>query len=329
MKSLKLKNLVAVALMAVTIATVSPVAASAAWKQDSQNKWNWTEDGSNTTGWKSIDGNWYFFNGDGEMQTGWIKDGSSWYYADPSGALKTNWIFDGQSWYLTNVSGVMQTGWVNNNGSWYYLSESGAMKTGLTEINGKTYYLSESGAMKTGNVTINGQSYTFDASGEKVNTTATTSTESTTAASDTAASTGSSGGSGGGGGTSSSDNSYSYKDLYGTWEVGDYSAINTISESNKALLDSLVGKDFIIAKDSISYSYMTISNPKVTESNMTSSAFEKKWGVSLEDVGISGDKVKCVNIYDSKSGHSANLIIASDGDVYAILGGAFFQMEKK
>ena len=51
MKNFKLKKLVAVALTVMAIATVSPVGASAAWKQDSNGWWN-TEGNSYSTGWR-------------------------------------------------------------------------------------------------------------------------------------------------------------------------------------------------------------------------------------------------------------------------------------
>lgn len=167
MKSLRLKNLVAAAVVALTVATLSPIGASAEWKQDSNGWWN-TEGGSYSVGWSSIDGKWYFFNSDGYMKTGWVSDKGTWYYMQPSGEMKTGWINDGGKWYYAAPSGAMQTGWINDNGTWYFTSETGAMQTGVVEVEGKVYYLSPSGAMATGNVTINGVTYTFAASGEAV-----------------------------------------------------------------------------------------------------------------------------------------------------------------
>ena len=55
MKIRKLKKLVAMALTLATVAAVSPVAASAAWKQDAKGWWN-TEGNSWSIGWRQIDG---------------------------------------------------------------------------------------------------------------------------------------------------------------------------------------------------------------------------------------------------------------------------------
>lgn len=187
MKSLKLKKVIALAVAALTITALSPVGASAEWKQDSQGWWN-TEGNSYSVGWRSIDNNWYYFDSNGymktgwvadagkwyymqpsgSMKTGWINDGGTWYFAAPSGEMKTGWVNDGGKWYYTAPSGAMQTGWVNDNGTWYFTSASGDMQTGVVEVNGKVYYLAESGAMQTGNVTINGVVYTFAATGEAV-----------------------------------------------------------------------------------------------------------------------------------------------------------------
>lgn len=191
MKGLKLKKLIAVAMTLVTVSAVSPVSASAAWKQDSYGWWN-TEGNSYSTGWRSIDGAWYYFGSDGYMKTGWVKDGANWYYMTESGAMKTGWVIsygagygqwyymgadgamktgwinDGGTWYFLKDSGAMATGWVLDNGTWYFTSVSGAMQTGVIEIDGKVYYLQPSGAMATGKVTINGVEYTFAASGEAI-----------------------------------------------------------------------------------------------------------------------------------------------------------------
>lgn len=168
MKSLNLKKILAMALVAASIATVVPVSASAAWRQNSENKWNWEENGSKATGWKLINSTWYRFDSQGTMYTGWINDGGTWYYTDNSGAMKTGWIMHNGVWYYTDNSGAMKTGWVNDNGTWYFTNASGAMLTGLVEVDGKVYYLSTSGAMLTGNVVINGVTYTFAATGEAV-----------------------------------------------------------------------------------------------------------------------------------------------------------------
>lgn len=168
MKNLKLKKILAMALVAASLATVVPVSASAEWRQDSSNKWNWTENGSKATGWKLINGTWYRFDSQGTMYTGWINDGDTWYYTDNSGAMKTGWIMHDGVWYFTDNSGAMKTGWVNDNGTWYFTNASGAMLTGAVEVDGKVYCLSSSGAMLTGNVMINGVVYTFAATGEAV-----------------------------------------------------------------------------------------------------------------------------------------------------------------
>ncbi|AWK51269.1 hypothetical protein DIC82_09640 [Clostridium beijerinckii] len=167
MKNFKLKKLIAVALVAMTIATISPIGASAAWKQDSNGWWN-TKGNSWSTGWESIDGSWYYFGSNGYMKTGWANDNGTWYFMQPSGAMKTGWINDKGTWYYAAASGAMQTGWVNDGGTWYFTAASGAMQTGVVEVDGKVYYLAPSGAMATGAVTIGGVTYTFAASGEAI-----------------------------------------------------------------------------------------------------------------------------------------------------------------
>ncbi len=168
MKSLKLKKLVAAALTLAAVTAISPVAASAAWKQDAKGWWN-TEGNSWSIGWRQIDGKWYHFDSTGYMSTGWINDKGTWYYADPSGAMQTGWVNDNGTWYYTDQSGAMKTGWVIDYsagyGQWYYLAPSGAMQTGWVRDKGTWYFLKPSGAMATGWVNDNGTWYFTSVSG--------------------------------------------------------------------------------------------------------------------------------------------------------------------
>ena len=168
MKSLKLKKLVAAALTLAAVTAISPVAASAAWKQDAKGWWN-TEGNSYSIGWRQIDGKWYHFDSTGYMSTGWINDKGTWYYAAPSGAMQTGWVNDNGTWYYTDQSGAMKTGWVIDYsagyGQWYYLAPSGAMQTGWVQDKGTWYFLKPSGAMATGWVNDNGTWYFTSVSG--------------------------------------------------------------------------------------------------------------------------------------------------------------------
>lgn len=110
MKNFKLKKLVAFVLVAMTIATVSPVGASAAWKQNSNGWWN-TEGNSYSTGWKEIGGNWYYFYSDGYMaQNQYIGN----YYLGNNGAWTTN---------IPDY--VKKTGVISDNSKMVYVSLNG------------------------------------------------------------------------------------------------------------------------------------------------------------------------------------------------------------
>jgi len=337
MKNFKLKKLLTI--LTVTLLTavaISPIKASAAWKQSANGNWSYTEANTSVSGWKSIDGKWYFFDSNAVMKTGWISDGTNWYYTNPSGEMKTGWVNDGGKWYYTTSSGAMQTGWVSDNGSWYYLNTSGDMKTGLVELNNKTYYLSDSGSMKTGNVTINGTSYTFAANGEKITTTNatanTTAVQGSTLANGTTTTSGGSGGSGGGSSSSSastSSDSPLYKSLYGTWKVASYipkSTSESLNQEAQTNIDTCINQQFIIAENTISATVPSLNRtvsfkPTVKDSTMTASAFKTKWGFD-----VSGTTVNCVNI--SYGGYSV-VIFITDDNTYASLKGYLFKIEKQ
>jgi hypothetical protein len=313
MKNFKLKKLLT--LLTVTLLTavaISPIKASAAWKQSANGTWSYTEANTSVSGWKSIDGKWYFFDSNAVMKTGWVNDGGKWYY--------------------TASSGAMQTGWISDNGFWYYLNTSGDMKTGLVELNNKTYYLSDSGSMKTGNVTINGTSYTFAANGEKITTT--NATANTTTAQGGTVANGTTTTSGGSGGSSSSDTSTSsdsplYKNLYGTWNVASYipkSTSKSLNQEDQINVNTCINQQFIIAENTISATIPSLNRtvsfkPTVKDSTMTASAFKTKWGFD-----VSGTTVNCVNI--SYGGYSV-VIFITDDNTYASLKGYLFKIEKQ
>ncbi|WP_294156531.1 CHAP domain-containing protein [uncultured Clostridium sp.] len=172
MKRKAIKNMILLILTSSTIFSMNMESVQAVWKQDSQNKWSWIENGVKATGWKLINGRWYYFFSNGNMTTGWLKDGSRWYYLSESGAMVTGWIKDSDGrWYHLSSSGAMNTGWLkDSNGKWYYLSQSGAMMTGWLEVDGKKYYLETSGEMVTGKISIEGKECSFADSGELITT---------------------------------------------------------------------------------------------------------------------------------------------------------------
>jgi hypothetical protein len=117
------KKLIASILTTLLIVGTLPVGASAAWKQNSDNSWSWTEDGYNSYGWKQIDGNWYYFK-DAKMQTGWLNNGY-YYYLGNDGSMKTGWVNDGGTWYYLKSDGVLATDTVVDG---YYVNAKGVMQ---------------------------------------------------------------------------------------------------------------------------------------------------------------------------------------------------------
>ena len=132
------------------------------WKEVSGKWYYLNENGIMETGWVSVNGHWYYMDQWGAMMTGWVSENGHWYYMDQWGAMITGWVSVNDYWYYLNSSGVMMTGWVSVNGHWYYLNSSGAMETGWAFVDGYWYYLSSSGAMETGWVSVNGRWYYMD-----------------------------------------------------------------------------------------------------------------------------------------------------------------------
>lgn len=114
------KKIIASLLTVFALAGAFPVAASAAWKQDSTGWWytdSWFSD-SWVTGWKEIDGKWYYFNPNGYMAHDTVIDG---YTIGSDGAriekvyqAGEKWIVNGQ-WEFT-INSVQTT--KNRNQFW-------------------------------------------------------------------------------------------------------------------------------------------------------------------------------------------------------------------
>lgn len=120
------KRLLATLLTSILVMGVTPIAASAEWRQGLDNQWVWLDSRNiKAISWTPINGSWYYFDNNGNMKTGWIEYGSQKYYA--------------------NESGVMQKGWIQLGGLWYHLGSTGALDTD-TVVEG--YYLGENGVMQ-------------------------------------------------------------------------------------------------------------------------------------------------------------------------------------
>ena len=118
--------------------------------------------GAMCTGWVAADGHWYYMDQWGAMCTGWVAVDGHWYYMDQWGAMCIGWVLVGDTWYYMNGSGAMQTGWVLVGDTWYYMNGSGAMCTGWVLVGDTWYYLNDSGAMCTGWVVVDGHWYYMD-----------------------------------------------------------------------------------------------------------------------------------------------------------------------
>lgn len=76
-KVLRLKKVIAIALIIVSVSSINTIGASAEWKQDSNGWWNTEGSLGDSVGWKEIDGKWYYFGQDGYMVHDTIIDGYS------------------------------------------------------------------------------------------------------------------------------------------------------------------------------------------------------------------------------------------------------------
>lgn len=126
----------------------------------------------------------------------------------------------------------------------------------------------------------------------------------------------------------SSGSSY-YESLYGTWTITKHIPSNIKTTLSDSIISFCIGQKFTIEKDKITSIYGTISNPTIKEGIMTASDFSHTYNDIFKNLGISGDKVKYIQITQTeKNSHSVTIFIADDGKVYALLGGALFELKK-
>lgn len=125
MKHKVLKKLIASTIVISALIALVPIGASAAWINNWDGSWSYSEGYYYAKGWRLINDTWYFFDS----------------------------------------SGIMRTGWINSGGEWYYTDLSGAMQIGVIQIEGKIYLFSKSGAMQKGKCILNSKFYNFDDNG--------------------------------------------------------------------------------------------------------------------------------------------------------------------
>ncbi|WP_297420960.1 hypothetical protein [Clostridium sp.] len=120
-----------------------------------------------------------------------------------------------------------------------------------------------------------------------------------------------------------------YSSLYGTWTVKKHIPSNIKTSLSDSIISLCIGQKFTIEKDEITSFFATISNPVINEGIITASDFSKKYNDNFNNLGIPGDELKYVKITEpNKSNHTVTIFIATDGNVYALLSGALFELEK-
>lgn len=123
MKRIRLKKVMASALIVTSILALKPIGASAEWKNDNTGWW-YSEGNSYSVGWKSIDGIWYYFYPNGYMAKDTTVDGC---------ILKSNGAYDAET-QSKKISVVYPSNWlkvVENGIELNYLDDKG---TNLTSI---------------------------------------------------------------------------------------------------------------------------------------------------------------------------------------------------
>jgi len=129
--------------------------------------------------------------------------------------------------------------------------------------------------------------------------------------------------------TSDSSGSSYYESLYGSWTITKHISSNIRTTLSDSLISFCIGQKFAIERDKITSIYGIISNPTIKEEIMNASDFSHTYNDTFENLGISGDKVKFIKITQpEKNNHSVTIFIADNGEVYALFGGALFELKK-
>lgn len=102
----KFKILMGSFITALTLLAVTPVAAHAEWREDS-NGWWYSQGNSYATNWTKINGQWYYFDSNGYMKTGWVKDNENWYYFYGDGTMAHDTTIEG--YYLNSSGNISST----------------------------------------------------------------------------------------------------------------------------------------------------------------------------------------------------------------------------
>ncbi|NRT71025.1 hypothetical protein [Clostridium beijerinckii] len=127
----------------------------------------------------------------------------------------------------------------------------------------------------------------------------------------------------------SQDSSY-YKSLYGTWTIEKHIPSNIKTTLSESTISLCIVQKFTIEKDKISSIYGTVSDPTINEGTITATEFYSAYNDTFKNLGILGDKIKYIKITQpEKTTHSATLFITDDQKVYALLGGALFELKKQ
>ncbi|WP_315081524.1 cell wall-binding protein [uncultured Clostridium sp.] len=118
MKRIRLKKVMASALIVTSILALKPIGASAEWKNDNTGWW-YSEGNSYSVGWRLIDGIWYYFYPNGYMAKDTTVDGSilnsNGAYDDETQSKKISVVYPSN--WLKVVEDSREIHYIDNKGS--------------------------------------------------------------------------------------------------------------------------------------------------------------------------------------------------------------------
>lgn len=119
---------------------------------------------------------------------------------------------------------------------------------------------------------------------------------------------------------------------FGTWIIKKQVPTGNVTALTPEAINDYIGEEIIVNDKRIVTSKGTVKNPTYSETIKTDTEFYSDWRIPFSSLGVTDNTVKEIDVanyqHETEDGVGSTFILTSDNQLYTIIGGVLFELNK-